>query len=171
MISLRLLTRNPRLLTALAFFAVLWVVLFSPWHLSPILHHSVRYNFVLWKSVSDYVPKLGEYVFVEWQGTDPNDVGLFKGMMLVKRVGCVPPQEVRANKKTLFYCDTDFLGAAVTEMSMSKKALEPYPFSSDGEAIPSGKMFLIGDSKQSYDSRYLGLFSASDVRGVVLLGF
>ena len=87
-------------------------------------------------------------------------------MVLTKRVGCRPGQRLRIDDLR-FYCDENFLRSALRGVMSRQQMMTP--FSYDGE-IPSGKLFLIGDNSDSYDSRYFGFIDAGQVFGRVLFG-
>lgn len=81
-----------------------------------------------------------------------------KKLRLVKRVKCLPNQYLLIQARNVF-CDGVFLGVA----KAYRENGEAYPvFTYDG-LIPTRKYFLFGDSKDSFDSRYIGLVEAEQL--------
>ena len=164
-------SRWPRLTLCLALAAVFGVMFLSPLHASVVRHSSVWYKFVIWADAApEFKPNLGDYVLVPWKGKDPNDAGLEDGTILTKRVGCLPGETIRIEDANVFYCNDRYLGHSLGKMPVSQKTLAPFPYEPD-QAVPEGYVFLIGDTANSYDSRYLGLFPASQIQGKVIIGF
>jgi len=73
----------------------------------------------------------------------------------VKRVGCDEGEVLSRTGKDGrdFFCAEQFLGRAKEETRMGV-ALEPARVQG---AIPPGMAFMVGDNKDSFDSRYFGL--------------
>jgi len=105
----------------------------------------------------------GDYVTVQWRGEDPQGQGLQDGMMLTKRVICLPGQRLSE--------DTQFVGCedepqGVVQLTNSKgETVAPFLF--DGE-VPQDKVYLMGDHPRSYDSRYLGFFDIEQIQQKVV---
>lgn len=159
---------RPRI-TALVFLAaILSLIFLGPWHLAVMQHESVHFKFAVWRAVGkSYQPAAGEYVMFIFSGDDPNGMGLKKGYSLTKRVGCTAGQVISVSDDGRFYCNGQYLGAALSRSPASKKNLVRAAF--DGSPIPEGKVFMIGDIQTSYDSRYWGLADVNDIYGVVSL--
>jgi signal peptidase I/conjugal transfer pilin signal peptidase TrbI len=99
------------------------------------------------------------YVVLKTPKEDP----FAKGENIVKRVGCLPGDELLIKGKD-YYCikkskkELIFLGTA-KERSMT--GVKVNQFNPCGEnpcriEVPKGYIFAIGDHKDSYDSRYFG---------------
>jgi len=70
---------------------------------------------------------------------------------LVKRLGCIEGQFLsRVNRQ--FYCDGKEIAIAAVQDSTGKAL----PIFSYTGVIPPGKAFAVGDTDNSYDSRYWG---------------
>ena len=163
---------RPRMTALCLFGFMVGVFVFSPWHVLLIKHQSVKYKLALYAPVeASYSPRQGDYILVEWQGEDPNDIGLTKGLLLVKRVGCPPGGKLEIENGEAFFCDGVPIGMAATHTPPSGKPIKPVSFHSTSMDIPRHLVFLIGDNPQSYDSKYLGLFNISSIRGLVHFGF
>ncbi|MGH7484219.1 MAG: S26 family signal peptidase [bacterium] len=106
---------------------------------------SVKYRVFL---RADGVPKLGDYVNVTVRHPiiDPG-----KAVRLTKRVGCTAGQlfELRDGED---FCDGQSLGKVLSHTSRGQR-LTAFAWSGP---IPPGKMFVVGDRPNSFDSRYFG---------------
>lgn len=120
-------------------------------HLAIVLSESVRYS-VLWR-VGGSIGK-GDYVNVPLPEAFRRS-GRPKWM--TKRVGCVAGEILRVGNGG-HYCDGEWMGA-VLRFGSDGKALHPFVW--DGP-VPAGKVYLVGDSPLSYDSRYLGFFDQNE---------
>ena len=145
-----------------AFIAFLY---FSPYHVSAVMHKSVKYTFVVWLEAEESW-KNSRYVMARWEGDDPNSQGLEEGMILTKRVGCKEGQKLETKQLRVF-CDGVFLGSALKDVNSRNEVINQFVY--NGE-IPKGKIFLIGDNSFSYDSRYFGLVNTSQIFGKVIFG-
>ena len=157
--------KNRRILGPLFGCAFIAFLYFSPYHVSAVMHRSVKYSIVVWEKAED-AWKYSTYIMAHWQGEDPNNQGLEDGMVLTKRVGCKEGQVLETHGYRVF-CDGIFLGTALKFTNAANIKIEQFIF--NGE-IPKGKLFLIGDNSYSYDSRYFGLINTSQVFGKVLFG-
>ncbi|MDE9487526.1 S26 family signal peptidase [Xenorhabdus bovienii] len=72
---------------------------------------------------------------------------------LTKRIGCIERQKLeRINQH--FYCDNKLIAIAL-ERDIQGASLPVFSFTG---TIPAGKAFLVGDTPNSFDSRYWGFF-------------
>lgn len=78
---------------------------------------------------------------------------------IMKIVGCAGGSVLNVVGKD-YYCDGFLLGRA-KDVTLAGKPLNNYVFNG---TIPGGSLFVIGEHKDSYDSRYFGLI---DVRTVI----
>ncbi len=79
-----------------------------------------------------------------------------------KQVVCAAGDEL-SRKGDAFYCNGRFIGMG---KHYSLKGIPVKLFEFQG-TIPEGQLFVMGDNRDSYDSRYFGFISLSDVKGVV----
>ena len=83
---------------------------------------------------------------------------------VVKKIGCTEGNNLHVNKNNFYYCNDEYLG---TIKHFTKTGVPLYPFYFNGP-VPQGKLFVIGDHKDSYDSKYVGFINKSDVKAVAL---
>jgi type IV secretory pathway protease TraF len=159
------LYRNRRIAGIAIGVALLAVMYFSPVHWAVAMHHSIDYNLVWWIADAD-AWRDAEYVMVRWRGDDPQNQGITDGMSLVKRVGC-KPGGVLSTRNAMVYCDEVFLGIALRGVVSREQEVKQFVFNG---AVPEGKLFLVGDSADSYDSRYFGFVNTDQVFGRVVFG-
>ncbi len=84
-----------------------------------------------------------------------------KTATVTKKVVCVPGEVLRVQGKT-YYCDSRFLGVA-KEYSLKGEKVKHFVFCGE---VPPNSFFVMGESKDSYDSRYEGLIRRADIRAV-----
>jgi hypothetical protein len=145
--------------------ALLLIMYFSPVHWAIAMHHSIKYNLVWWTTDAD-AWRDAEYVLLRWRGVDPQNQGITDGMTLVKRIGC-KPGSILSTRNAMVYCDEVFLGIALRGVVSREREVKQFVFNG---AVPEGKIFIIGDSADSYDSRYFGFVNTDQVFGRVIFG-
>jgi conjugal transfer pilin signal peptidase TrbI len=119
---------------------------------------SVKYK-LFWKvSLGEF--SYDDYVLVKMPKEDP----FAKGVNIVKRVGCLAGDELLVKGRD-YYCvrggEAVFLGTA---KERAKNGMRVNQFNPCGSVecrirVPEGYVFIIGDHKDSYDSRYFGWVS------------
>jgi len=131
-----------------------------PAHISVTLTQSLKHRvfFVIfnpdWNSI-----KKGDYImfhmnkeivrqFINKQDTDRT----------LKIVGCMGGSYLTVVNKD-YYCDNEYLGKA-KDVSLAGKPVNNYVFNG---TIPRGNLFVIGQHKDSFDSRYFGFIHSGDV--------
>lgn len=114
---------------------------------------------LLWKT-GDKPTQQNEYMLFEHV-----DAYLPEGEThLVKRLGCIEGQYLtRLNYQ--FYCDGKEIALAHAEDSTGKR-LPIFEFTG---VIPAGKAFAVGDTDNSYDSRYWGFIDISQAQRVLAI--
>ncbi|MGK7346022.1 MAG: signal peptidase I [Candidatus Nitrospinota bacterium M3_3B_026] len=123
---------------------------------SPSLDHRVFYKRAIG---SGDVPRKGDYVIARAKSRYINDGNPFD---MAKRVACVPGEELRVEGRR-YFCDGAYLGEARTR-SLKGEPLKNFVFNGK---VPAGNLFLMGDGKDSFDSRYLGFVKVDDVKAIV----
>lgn len=83
--------------------------------------------------------------------------------LMVKYIKCVSGQKLNV-RNNQFFCDDVFLGTAVFQ---SKTGMPVEVFQYNG-IIPEERIFLMGVTGDSYDSRYVGLENISDVKAIAV---
>lgn len=83
---------------------------------------------------------------------------------VVKKIGCTEGNNLHVDKNNFYYCNDEYLG---TTQPFTKTGNPLYSFCFDG-SVPQGKLFVIGDHKDSYDSKYVGFINKSDIKAVAL---
>jgi len=79
---------------------------------------------------------------------------------LLKKVACVGGETLKVTAEKKYYCNDKYLCKA-KDRSLKGKKLNNFVFNGK---IPPGKMFVMGHSKDSYDSRYFGLIPKGIVK-------
>lgn len=135
---------------------------FLPGRISVTLTPSVKHR-VWWLSKDTSYVRHGQYVLFHLPSSSlagmsvPETVITGQDIRVIKRVGCDEGEELKRKGRD-FYCGEEYLGQA-KERSQQGEPLTPFPFSGK---IPSGKVFLVGDHPDSFDSRYFGLVEKSN---------
>ncbi len=104
--------------------------------------------------------KVGDYLVFRHRELSQVRQGLRQGgQQMVKKVGCVPGEQLVRDAEGNFTCEGRELGNALAADSTGL----PLPqFTFAGE-VPPGKLFMIGSHPRSYDSRYFGFIDASEI--------
>ena len=102
------------------------------------------------------------------QHIDRNSYVLFKGhfaqieggraLQVMKIARCIPKDDL-FNKDKDYYCNGNYLGTA---KEFSKKGERLINFKFNG-IVPPEKLFVMGQHRDSYDSRYFGFIEEKDV--------
>lgn len=122
--------------------------------LTPSLAHRIY-----WVSREPQHVGRGDYVFFE----DPElarAVGKPEHPNIFKRIRCDEGDILTVDAGEKFFCNGEFLGVA-KEYSLKGEKMQYFAFNGK---IPAGFMFVMGEHKDSYDSRYFGLREKSRVR-------
>lgn len=81
----------------------------------------------------------------------------------IKQIRCKEGEYLKYINRN-YYCNDEYLGIARTHDSKGKE-VEPFVFNGK---IPEGKLFVMGTSHNSYDSRYWGFVNKEKVLGVAI---
>ena len=129
--------------------------------LTPSLNH--RVFFLIFNPDRNSIKK-GDYIMFDMsketvrQFTDKSDTD-----KTLKIVGCVSESILKVVGKD-YYCDGEYLVKA-KDVSLAGQPVNNYVFNG---TIPRGSLFVIGQHKDSFDSRYFGFV---DSRNVVAKAF
>lgn len=77
---------------------------------------------------------------------------------LLKKVGCVPGDEITVDEKLNYSCNNNPIGQALTADSKGR-ALNPIIFNG---VVPKGNYFMVGTHPRSFDSKYYGFINEHD---------
>ncbi len=152
----------PRLLLEWRFKGLLLILALAlvyelPGHFSVTMTPSLNHRF-FYLRYSVKVFSQGDYLLFPVSAILLPDPSGRKEKMVIKRVGCSEGQTLQTTG-VQFYCDRVLLGQAKT---VSKKGTRVAQFSYTGR-VPEGRYFVIGDSPDSYDSRYFGFLRKEDI--------
>lgn len=79
-------------------------------------------------------------------------VGMKKSEEMLKVIGCNEGDQLTVDAEKKFYCNSEYLVRA-KDISLKGEPLQHFVFNGQ---IPKGVMFVMGQHKDSYDSRYFG---------------
>ena len=120
--------------------------------LSPSLKHRIFF-------IKQYTPgeniKTGNYVMFMLSAPHSKNG---KPQKVMKKVGCSAGEELSQEGRD-FFCNGGLLGTA-KKFSLKGKKLAAFKYAG---TVPKDKMFLVGDHKDSYDSRYFGFVDKKDI--------
>lgn len=148
--------RNNRLL-CIGTIAAVVVGTVTPRHLGIILTPSLDHR-LFWVSRDPQHVKRGEYVyFVDAELA--RKVGKPEVPNVFKIIRCDEGDILTVDAAKCFFCNGEYIGMA---KDYSRKGEMMPQFEFNGR-IPPGFMFVMGEHKDSYDSRYFGLVEKSRV--------
>lgn len=81
--------------------------------------------------------------------------------MFLKRVECDEGEQLSVDESKTYFCSGRYLGRA-KDRSRAGEAVRHFCFNG---VVPAGKMFVMGDHIDSYDSRYIGFVDKAEVVG------
>jgi len=113
---------------------------------------SLSHRLFLIRSVSDL--KKGDYVVFTLHG----DRFAKSKDKLIKRIACADGDFLRVIRKK-YYCNGFFLGVA-KDTTLSGEKLDNFIY---GGMMEKDALFVMGEHKDSYDSRYFGLIQKNQV--------
>ena len=77
---------------------------------------------------------------------------------VMKIARCLPGEQLKVSGR-MYYCNGHYLGRA-KEYSLRGEKVDNFVFD---DGVPPGKIFVMGEHKDSLDSRYFGFIEATDV--------
>jgi len=143
------------------FFIILAVVVAGtviPHHIGISLTPSLAHR-IFWVSRNPQHVGRGDYVFFE-DAELARKVGKPEQPNIFKIIGCNEGDTLTVDAEKRFFCNGEFLGIA-KDYSLKGEKMQYFAFNGK---IPKGFMFVMGEHKDSYDSRYFGLKEKSRVR-------
>jgi len=150
--------RNNNWRLFLIIFAVVVAGTVIPRRIGIILTPSLAHR-IFWVSKDPQQVGRGDYVFFE-DAELARKVGKPEHPNIFKLIRCDEGDILTVDAEKRFSCNGEFLGAA-KDYSLKGEKMQYFAFNGK---IPKGFMFVMGEHKDSYDSRYFGLKEKSRVR-------
>jgi len=129
-----------------------------PRHIGIILTPSLAHR-IFWVSRNPQSIGRGDYVFFE-DAELARKVGKPEHPNIFKIIRCDEGDTLTVNADKQFFCNGEFLGVA-KDYSLKGENMRYFAFNG---RIPKGFMFVMGEHRDSYDSRYFGLKEKNRVR-------
>jgi signal peptidase I/conjugal transfer pilin signal peptidase TrbI len=142
----------------LAITALLAAGTFLPGKLSVTLTPSLDHR-VFWLDRSPERVSKGDYVLFRHREL-PAGMGVKTPEDVLKIVGCDEGDVLSVDSDRLFFCNGDYLVRA-KEVSLKGEPLRHFVFNG---TIPRGYVFVMGQHRDSYDSRYFGFIEKKSIR-------
>lgn len=142
----------------LAITALLAAGTFLPGKLSVTLTPSLEHR-VFWLDRSPERVSKGDYVLFRHREL-PAGMGVKAPEDVLKIVGCDEGDVLTVDSDRLFFCNGDYLARA-KEVSLKGEPLRHFVFNG---TIPRGYVFVMGQHRDSYDSRYFGFIEKKSIR-------
>ena len=102
----------------------------------------------------------GDYLVFRHQGLSQMQQGLRGDHdQMIKKVGCLPGDQLTINEANHFFCNGRSLGQALETDSKGR----PLPIFSFNGPVPADKLFLVGTHPRSYDSKYYGFIDVHEI--------
>ena len=80
---------------------------------------------------------------------------------VMKIARCIPGEYLRVADRR-YYCNDEYLGTA-KEHSLRGEKVDNFVYD---DVIPQGKLFVMGEHRDSFDSRYFGFIEVTDVTAI-----
>jgi len=116
---------------------------------------SLRYKVFYLKDRSGSEIRRGEYVLFNLDHPVTRELSFKK---TIKQVACASGDHLSVNDRD-YYCNGLFIGRA-KDLSLRNERVTNFAYSGE---VPAYSLFVMGHSRDSYDSRYFGFISSSDV--------
>lgn len=147
--------RNWRLWMAITCLLIAGTLL--PYKVSVTLTPSLKHR-VYWLTRNPDRVGRGEYVLFHDKELAAR-IGMKKSEDMMKLVGCNEGDQLTVDAEKKFYCNGEYLVRA-KDVSLKGEPLQHFAFSG---TVPKGAMFVMGEHKDSYDSRYFGFVDKSRI--------
>ena len=154
--AVRQLRKNRRLCVIILAAAVAGTVI--PRHIGIILTPSLDHR-IFWLSRNPERVGRGDYVYFVDQAL-ARKVGKPGTPDIFKRIQCDEGDILTVDAAKSFFCNGEFLGTA-KDYSRQGEKMQYFEFNGK---IPQDSMFVMGEHRDSYDSRYFGFVDKSRVR-------
>jgi signal peptidase I/conjugal transfer pilin signal peptidase TrbI len=128
-----------------------------PYKISVTLTPSLKHRIYWLNRNSDKVVR-GDYVLFRHKELSAR-MGLKKTEDVMKILGCNEGDLLTVDAEKKFYCNGEYLVRAKV-ISLKGEPLQHFVFNG---TIPNGFMFVMGQHKDSYDSRYFGFVDKSRI--------
>ena len=148
--------RNWRLWLALT--ALLSAGTLLPYKFSVTLTPSLKHR-VYWLVRNPERVVRGDYVLFRHRELTSR-MGMKKSEDVLKIVGCNEGELLTVDGQKRFYCNGDYLVRA-KDVSLKGEPLQHFAFNGP---VPAGFMFVMGQHRDSYDSRYIGFVEKSRIK-------
>ena len=104
--------------------------------------------------------ELGDYLVFSHRGLSQVQQGLRADHdQMIKRVGCLPGEQLIMDAANQFFCNGRLLGQALEADSNGR----PLPRFSFNGTVPADKLFMVGTHPRSYDSKYYGFIDVHKI--------
>jgi len=132
-----------------------------PYKLSITMTPSLKHR-VYWLLHNPEKIKKGDYILFYFEDI-ATQYRLDEKRDMMKIVGCDEGDTVSVNSEKEYFCNGTSLGVKAKDISLKGEPLVNFMPPSDGK-VPPGCIFVIGQHKDSLDSRYFGYISKHRVR-------
>ena len=146
----------------LALVSLLAAGTFLPAKIAVTLTPSLKHR-VYWLTRVPSHAHRGDYVLFHDSGHTARG-GLKTTEELMKRVGCDEGDQLSVDLEKRFYCNGDYLVTA-KERTIKGEPLQHFNYNG---IVPKGSMFVMGDHRDSYDSRYFGFVGKDRITATAL---
>ena len=128
-----------------------------PYKFSVTLTPSLKHRVYWLTRYPDRVEK-GDYVLFQFRELSAR-MGMKKSDDMMKILGCNEGDLLTVDSEKKFYCNGEYLVRA-KDISLKGEPLQHFVFNG---TIPKGFMFVMGQHKDSFDSRYFGFVEKSRI--------
>jgi signal peptidase I/conjugal transfer pilin signal peptidase TrbI len=118
-------------------------------------------NRVYWINHDPETVKRGDYVMFHFADIAAQ-YKLDDKREMMKIIGCNEGETLTVNDEKEYYCNGEYLGVKAKEISLKGEPLKNFVPPAGGK-VPAGFMFVIGQHKDSLDSRYFGFIEKSRI--------